>query len=52
MMSPEEDKEFKAQLDQYLADGYIEHARSAYGLVLYLPERKMETYAFVLITEP
>ena len=30
-MSPEEDKELKAQLDQYLADGYIEPARSAYG---------------------
>ena len=29
-MSPEEDKELKAQLDQYLADGYIEPARSAY----------------------
>ena len=27
----EEDKELKAQLDQYLADGYIEPARSAYG---------------------
>ena len=26
----EEDKELKAQLDQYLADGYIEPARSAY----------------------
>ena len=30
-MSPEEYKELKAQLDQYLADGYIEPARSAYG---------------------
>ena len=30
-MSPEEDKELKAQLNQYLADGYIEPARSAYG---------------------
>ena len=30
-MSPEEDKELKVQLDQYLADGYIEPARSAYG---------------------
>ena len=30
-MSPEEDGELKAQLDQYLADGYIEPARSAYG---------------------
>ena len=30
-MSPEEDKELKAQLDQYLADGYIEPAHSAYG---------------------
>ena len=30
-MSPEEDKEPKAQLNQCLADGYIEPARSAYG---------------------
>ena len=30
-VSPEEDKELKAQLDKYLADGYIEPARSAYG---------------------
>ena len=30
-MSPEEDKELKAQMDQYLADGYIETARSSYG---------------------
>ena len=29
-MSPEEDKELSTQMDQYLADGYIESARSAY----------------------
>ena len=29
-MSPEEDQELNAQLDQYSADGYIEPARSAY----------------------
>ena len=30
-MSPEEDKELNAQLDQYSADGDIEPARSAYA---------------------
>ena len=30
-MSPEEDKELNALLDQYPADGYIEPARSAYA---------------------
>ena len=30
-MSPEEDKELNAQLEQYSADGYIEYARSAYA---------------------
>ena len=29
-MSTEEDMELKAQLEQYLYDGYIEPARSAY----------------------
>jgi hypothetical protein len=39
-MSPEEDKELKAQMDQYLADGYIEPARSAYGAGVLFARKK------------
>ena len=49
-MSPEEDNELKAQLDQYLADGCIEPARSAYGAGTLFARKKDGDLRLVLIT--